>query len=505
MTAGPGSALPAAGTNEVIGLYRACLAGLGRLGTWPLDGFDRTGVPVVATVWTDREDPAVQAHGVGYGADSAAAEIGALGELAERVVMAQMLRARPVHRGSYRELVRRHGTDAVADPLTLVLPAGSAYHPDQQLVWLPAVRWRTGQEVLVPQEWAASDPGALTPGTEPLVLPITNGLGAGDTAERAVAHGLLELLQRDGDTVDFRALDSGVVVDLDGLTDPVALAVLDRLRSVGIEPVVKVASTEFVPVVYAAGHDPDPAAAPLAASAMGEAAHPDGQAAVAKALLEYASSRARRAFAFGPLEDVGRLLPDYLDLELDLPVGAQEERALEAMRAWVALPPDELRRVVEPTLLGRTRTVSVADLPAAPAAVTADPGALLGFLLDLLADFDVLVVHGAWHGVHAAKVVVPGLEVETLSYLRIGERVARRLLDRGSDLVGRGPADGVDRLPVRLTEAATARLGGPVWLDRRRVDEVVGPLYPLYREPRRHAVQRTAAGRSNITASGRPR
>jgi ribosomal protein S12 methylthiotransferase accessory factor len=32
------------------------------------------------------------------------------------------------------------------------------------------------------------------------------------------------------------------------------------------------------------------------------------------------------------------------------------------------------------------------------------------------------------------------------------------------------------------------------WLDRDRVDAVVGDLYPLYREPTRHAVGRAAAG-----------
>src|SRR3712207_7295222 len=54
-----------------------------------------------------------------------------------------------------------------------------------------------------------------SPGTLPyrprsgewLVTPITNGLGAGDTLERAVLHGLLELVQRDGNTVSHRGLE----------------------------------------------------------------------------------------------------------------------------------------------------------------------------------------------------------------------------------------------------------------------------------------------------------
>jgi len=44
-----------------------------------------------------------------------------------------------------------------------------------------------------------------------------------------------------------------------------------------------------------------------------------------------------------------------------------------------------------------------------------------------------------------------------------------------------------------LLDEVVARLGGPAWLDRPRVDEVVGELYPLYREPGRHAAPLAAA------------
>ena len=91
----------------------------------------------------------------------------------------------------------------------------------------------------------------------PLITPITNGLGAGDTVERAVGHALLELVQRDGDTVSFRAMDQGQVIELGSITDPTALTIVAAFRSVGIEPVVKLASTEFAYVVYAMGRDAD--------------------------------------------------------------------------------------------------------------------------------------------------------------------------------------------------------------------------------------------------------
>jgi ribosomal protein S12 methylthiotransferase accessory factor len=85
------------------------------------------------------------------------------------------------------------------------------------------------------------------------------------------------------------------------------------------------------------------------------------------------------------------------------------------------------------------------------------------------------------------KVIVPGLEVETMSYARIGERNTRKLLERDLGLVGFGPAtDG--RRPIRLTEEAVAHLGGQPWFDVDRAAQLVGPLYPLYREPEAHHV-----------------
>ena len=88
--------------------------------------------------------------------------------------------------------------------------------------------------------------------------------------------------------------------------------------------------------------------------------------------------------------------------------------------------------------------------------------------------------------VHVAKVIVPGLEVETMSYHRIGERGVLKLLDRGSPLVGLGEVPpGAER--VRVAASAQARLGGPAWLDVAAVDRLVGALYPLYREPLVHS------------------
>jgi ribosomal protein S12 methylthiotransferase accessory factor len=75
-----------------------------------------------------------------------------------------------------------------------------------------------------------------------------------------------------------------------------------------------------------------------------------------------------------------------------------------------------------------------------------------------------------------------------MSYYRIGERNARKLIEMDSPLIRFGEPSETLR-PVRLTPEALDRLGGrqPL-LDVAAVDRIVGPLYPLYREPEAHHV-----------------
>ena len=76
--------------------------------------------------------------------------------------------------------------------------------------------------MLVPVELAATRFADLLPAEqerERLLTPITNGLGAGPGLEHVLSHALLELVQRDGNSVDYRALDRGIAVDA-AATDP---------------------------------------------------------------------------------------------------------------------------------------------------------------------------------------------------------------------------------------------------------------------------------------------
>ena len=122
-----------------------------------------------------------------------------------------------------------------------------------------------------------------------------------------------------------------------------------------------------------------------------------------------------------------------------------------------------------------------------------DSGALLATLTERLAQagLEVLCVDFTPPGspVAVLKAIVPGLEVETMTYQRIGARNLRRLLARGSPLVGVGEGGRpAGALPVRLTPQAAATFDGEPWFDPTALARTVGPLYPLYREPGRHVI-----------------
>jgi YcaO-like protein with predicted kinase domain len=472
-----------------------------------IEGLDVLDVPLHSAVLTT-----TPAHpggsGLGYGATREEARTGALGEMAEMALSVRAHERVARLQGSYAELVGREGRDRVADPRTLCLEAGSAYDDARPLRWLPMTRLRDGERVLVPAELVASAPQDL-PGDPPpggwLTTVITNGQGAAFDADRAVTHALLEVLQRDGNATSFRAMDTGVVVDLAGLRDPDALALHDRLDAAGIEVLVKLASTDLGVVdVYAVGCSRDRSEpVPVMATACGEAAHPDRDTAVRKALHEFASARSRKAFMHGSFETVlPATPPGYLEhWRTGHPPErlVEEDRALEAMLTWTRMGTDALVGLLQDSVLSRRSTVLLTDLPSW-ASGTDGAADLHGQVAGAVqaAGFDVLVeLQPSVGQAVAAKVLVPGLEVETMSYRRIGERGVRRLLDRGEPLVAVGRRPGGDDAAgwarVHLTADAEERLGGPAWFDRAGADARVGALYALYREPGRHAVAEVLA------------
>jgi len=459
---------------------------------------DRTGVPAWKAALFPH-DPAAAGcemqQGTGYGETPERAMIAATAECHEEI-RARLGFARRRHvQGSYDELVAERGRGGVADPLELCLPAGSSVDRDAPLRWVEARRWFSGEPVLVPVDVAALTADHLPSDYHPFTTLITNGLGAGPSYQWAAAHGLLEILQRDGNGLLFRAMDAGVHLTFAEPLPPRLQATIDRVAGAGIRVLPKFATDEFGFAnlfVVGAERDGREPPTPIMLTGCGEAAHPDRDQALAKAICEFAASRARKAFAHGPRALAERVAPPgYVERFMARSGAAaksSDPRAFEAMADWTRAPASRLAGWLSGSVHAVRSHKPFGDLPAAP---IADGSARARATIDAVtaAGMDILYVDMSPPGVDLAcvKVIVPGLEVETMSYARIGERNTRKLLDRDLGLVGFGDAGG-SRKPIRLTEEAIERLGGQPWFDVERAAELVGPLYPLYREPEAHHV-----------------
>ncbi len=309
------------------------------------DPLDRLGLPLWTVASVDADG--ALSDGFGYGPTLAAAQASAWGEAVEWHLAREWFRHAPRVRGTFAAL-QAEGK-RVLDPVSLCLSAGSRYsHDDTALEWVEARRHPTREPVLVPVEFVAPRFADLGPGFDraaALAVPITNGLGAGLTHSHALAHGVLELLQRDGNSVHYRALDRGLLVDLgaefEQVRDPRTRSLLQTLDAAGIEILVKLADDSFgLPNLYVVGYDRDPARAPqaISLSACGEAVHPDRERALAKALREFVSARARKAFNHGPLAPVRAVAPPgYLEAFGPASLRSEDDRALSGMQRWMRL------------------------------------------------------------------------------------------------------------------------------------------------------------------------
>ncbi|WP_277970774.1 YcaO-like family protein [Sphingomonas echinoides] len=463
---------------------------------FPIHPLDRLGLPVWVVALFP-EDPAlggIMPYGVGYGATDEAAVLGGLGEIAEMVWPTLTLGARAKTRGSYAELVRSLGARAVADPLTLCLPAGSPVDHATVLEWVEARRWADGSSVLVPIDLAAYSSKELTPGYRPFTTIISNGMGAGPDLDWAIGHGLCEILQRDGNGLLFRALDRGVMLDLDTSLAPSTRAILDRFDAAGIRAMPKFATDQFgMPNLYCVGVDERmPPAAPIMVTACGEACHSDRTAALDKCLTEFAASRARKAFAHGPADLVAQVAPaGYVARFMAQAGGAaksSDSRAFDAMRDWTGRDAATLRGWLAESVLSERGSHRFDALPTLPAPDGHARAAAARAAVEA-AGFDVLYVDmsPADRAISVVKVIVPGMEVETMSYYRIGARNTEKLLALESPLIRFGADESQTLRRIRLTPADAERLGHPLF-DTAAADALVGPLYPLYREPEAHHV-----------------
>ena len=459
---------------------------------FPITDLDHLDVPVWTTAqWHDGE----MVTSTGYGRTDDRARIGAWGELAERAVR-YTLPDLPSRRASYGELSET-GVDAI-DPRRLRLPVTTDYDHGREIEWIEATRYPSEESVWVPIEAAATAPSQLPESApDPLFTPVTNGLGAGDSLERALSHALCELIQRDGNSVSYRATDRGVEIDLSDVADPEIGAILDRYEEAGLDVQVKLADTPLdIVSLYVVGAERDPRDAPhpLTLTGCGEGAHPDREVALKKALLEFAASRVRKRFyhAIDPIAESDLLPEAYRERVRKNPPGKGEQRAYDAMCEWLELDAEGMMARIDSPIFDVNEQVALSSLPTVASGTTETPADLLDCVAKRYeaADMEVCYVDlSPDPTTRVVKAIVPGMEVETMTYDRIGPRNLQRLFDRDSDLAGLladGAPESARRVP--LTEADEAAVGGPAWFDPEAARRVTDGLYALYREPARHAI-----------------
>jgi len=499
--------------NKALDIYRQYLSGV-ELCTFDISNFDRIGISVQVAAL--RSDDGFSERGFGYGGSSAEALVGALGEVSENYHLYQALKtAATCEATSYREMTDRFGADLVINPLTLCLSAGYPYDHDLPLRWVAVTRWNDGASCWAPRETVA--PGSLSysaqstdievqGGRPPAQLfpPITCGLGAGLTIEQALAHGVLELLQRDGNCTTFRAMDRGIDIELDIVESDEIKTTLKHLESLGLRIRPKLASTEFGLVnLYVIAQSIDGSRTnepfPLLSTACGEAVHPNRELALRKALQEFLASRSRKVFMHGPLEKIREFAPpNYVKniLEPIQPDG-EEPKALREMASWLAKSEKELFDLLRETTFASRERVKFSSLPTTPVDQVADPLGRLSDVTQRLLSENISVYFfdaspDGSNGPRVIKAIAPGLEGETLSYWRIGARGAKRLLERQSALVSQGPPQARE-LPILLTPAAQEALGTPAYFRISEWERILSGHYPLYREPASHTVQKYLA------------
>ena len=134
--------------------------------------------------------------GAGKGATGLDAKLSAMMEAIERF-SARYPSFTPIV-GSYREMLEK-GDREVLDPRLLILQSPDSFDANQELEWVAGTKLGQGDEIWVPADAATF---SYQPRFASRICSDTpTGLGAGNTLEEAVSHGLAEAIEHDGWTL----------------------------------------------------------------------------------------------------------------------------------------------------------------------------------------------------------------------------------------------------------------------------------------------------------------
>lgn len=245
---------------------------------------DRIGIPVF-TCDRIRPDNSRTSH-TGKGVSEIQAQVSLTMESIERYCSEYRDEYKPkIVYGSYAALRKKHN---VLNPEELILSHLSSYMPEKDLEWVWGCELFANEDILVPA-CAVYHPfpqdGAFLFNTH------TNGIAAGNTIEEAVIHGLAEVIERDSWSLTrYKAQYNDALFIEDDPANQFIIDIVEKFGRADIEIVAKDITSDIgVPVVAAFSRD-------LVHETMvpidGFGAHLDPRVALARALLEIATTRA---------------------------------------------------------------------------------------------------------------------------------------------------------------------------------------------------------------------
>ncbi len=287
---------------------------------------DRIGLPVF-TCDRLRPDHSKTSH-TGKGVSKTQAQVSLMMEAIERYCseFRDEYRGKLV-RGSHIELRNDFNT---LDPQELILPSFSDFRAERALHWVWGFDVSAQKEILVPAA-AVYHPFHLDENT-PLKT-HTNGLASGNTMEEAIFHGMTEVIERDAWSIaKFNSEMNAAVTVEDEPEHQFIIELIRKFEKAGVEVTARDLTTDTgVPVIAAFSHD---ALHPNLMPFDGFGAHLDPRVAMARALLELATTRAFFIQKHG-LDSLQENIPFYYnDEDLEDPrFYASEQKGLGEMES----------------------------------------------------------------------------------------------------------------------------------------------------------------------------
>ena len=245
---------------------------------------DRIGIPVF-TCHRVRPDNSKTDH-TGKGISRIQAQVSLTMESAERY--SSEFRdeyLKDLIKGSYNTLRKKHN---ILNPEELILPRFCDYNHDRNLHWVWGYDLITESDILVPAS-SAYHPFHLDDFI--LINTNTNGIASGNAMEEAICHALTEVIERDAWSINqFTGEARDALFVEDNKDNEFIIDIIEKFNEAQIEIVAKdITSDVDVPVIAAFSND---LSQEIITPIEGFGAHLDPKVAMARALLELATTRA---------------------------------------------------------------------------------------------------------------------------------------------------------------------------------------------------------------------